>query len=236
MKVSVVIPMYNESAVIENTARTLSEYMSANFDDYEIVFSDDGSHDQSVDIVKGLRLPSVRVVLSDRNYGKGHAVKMGVASAEGDMIVCTDADLAYGTDVIGKAVALMRQSGADLLLGSRNLNKEGYGDYPFLRRVLSKVYIWVLELIAGFRLSDSQCGFKVFEKNVGKTLFELNETDGFAFDIENILRAQMMKLRITEMPVKVMVHGNSSVSVVRDSIRMVKDLIKIKKRIKKSSK
>ena len=236
MKVSVVIPMYNEGAVIENTARTLSEYMSGIFEDYEIVFSDDGSCDQSVTIVKELRLPNVRVVLSDRNYGKGHAVKIGVAAAEGDVIVCTDADLAYGTDVIEKAVSLMQQSGADLLLGSRNLNKEGYGDYPLLRRVLSKAYIWVLELIAGFRLSDSQCGFKVFEKNTAKMLFELNETDGFAFDIENILRAQMMKFRITEMPVRVMVHGNSSVSVVRDSIRMIRDLIKIKKRIKKTSK
>ena len=236
MKISVVIPMYNESAVIANTAKTLSEYMESKFDDYEIIFSDDGSADDSVKIVETLALKNVRVVLSDRNYGKGHAVKNGVMAAEGDVIAFTDADLAYGVEVISKAAELILQSGADMLLGSRNLDKSGYGDYPAIRKLFSRVYIGVLGVIAGFKLSDSQCGFKMFTSEAAKKLFELNRTNGFAFDIENILWAQNFKYKIVEMPVSILVHGSSSVSIVKDSIRMVKDLMKIKKRIKKSLK
>lgn len=236
MKISVVIPMYNESAVIANTAKTLSEYMESKFDDYEIIFSDDGSADDSVKIVETLALKNVRVVLSDRNYGKGHAVKNGVMAAEGDVIAFTDADLAYGVEVISKAAELILQSGADMLLGSRNLDKSGYGDYPAIRKLFSRVYIGVLGVIAGFKLSDSQCGFKMFTSEAAKKLFELNQTNGFAFDIENILWAQNFKYKIVEMPVSILVHGSSSVSIVKDSIRMVKDLMKIKKRIKKSLK
>ena len=236
MKISVVVPMYNESAVIANTARTLSEYMESNFEDYEIIFSDDGSADDSVKIVEALTLKNVRVVLSDRNYGKGHAVKNGVIAAEGDVIAFTDADLAYGAEVISRAAELISSSGADMLLGSRNLDKSGYGDYPAIRKLFSRVYIGVLGLIAGFRLSDSQCGFKMFTGKTAKKLFELNQTNGFAFDIENILWAQHFKYKIVEMPVSVLVHGSSSVSIVKDSIKMVRDLLRIKKRIKKSIK
>ena len=234
MKISLIIPMYNESKVIKNTALALSEYMQRNFDSYEIIFSDDGSVDSSVNIVDSLQLPCVRVVSDGKNYGKGHAIKVGVENAEGDIIMFTDADLAYGTDVIAEAYRLL--SAADdcgMLVGSRNLDKEGYGNYPTLRKKASKVYIKILGKLGGFDLSDSQCGCKAFKKDAGKKIFAALETNGFAFDIEAILLAGKFGIKIVEMPVKLKTHAESSVSIVRDSIKMLRDLMRIKKRIKK---
>ena len=105
IKISVCVPMYNESAVIEKTARALDAYMRQKFgeDNYEVLFSDDGSRDGCGDIVRSLKLPNVRVTGFSDNYGKGHAVRTAFLEAKGDIVMFTDADLAYGVGVIGRA-------------------------------------------------------------------------------------------------------------------------------------
>ena len=92
--ISLIIPMYNESAIIADTAKTVSEYMQKNFESYEILFSDDGSKDGSADIVRALDLPCVRVVGYEQNHGKGCAVRTGMLEAKGEIVMFTDADLA----------------------------------------------------------------------------------------------------------------------------------------------
>ena len=105
MRISLCVPMYNESSIIANTARELDKYMSQHFgDDYEIIFADDGSKDDSAKIVKDLNLPRVRVVGYSNNQGKGCAVRHGILASNGDTVIFTDADLAYGVDVIEEAV------------------------------------------------------------------------------------------------------------------------------------
>ena len=106
MKLSVVIPMYNESKIIEATARELSAYMESAFDEYEILFCDDGSKDGCGELVSALGLPNVRVVSYGQNRGKGCAVRHGMLEAKGDVRIFTDADLAYGTEVIKRAYAI----------------------------------------------------------------------------------------------------------------------------------
>ena len=100
MKISVCVPMYNENRVIAQSAKTLSEYMSANFEDYEIVFCSDGSTDGCDKTVEALNLPNVRVIGYEKNQGKGCAVRTAILAATGDVRMFTDADLAYGTGVI----------------------------------------------------------------------------------------------------------------------------------------
>ena len=235
MKISVIIPMYNESKVIEGTAKRLSAVMSVIFDDYEILFSDDGSKDGCGQLVRDLDLPCVRVVGYEKNRGKGSAVRHGMLEATGDIRIFTDADLAYGTDPIEKAVRFMSEHpSCGMLIGSRNLEKGGYGEeYGLLRRVMSRTYIRVLCFVGGFRLSDSQCGFKVFRKDAAETIFSRAKVDGFAFDFEAILRAQKAGISISEMPLRVLNHGESKVHVLRDSLKMLSDLRRIKRDIKK---
>ena len=102
MKFSLCIPMYNESSIIKDTAKTLHEYMSANFEDYEIVFCSDGSKDGCDESVRALNLPNVRVIGYEKNQGKGCAVRTAMLAATGDVRMFTDADLAYGVEVIKK--------------------------------------------------------------------------------------------------------------------------------------
>lgn len=237
MKISLCIPMYNESAVIEETARTLDEYMRKNFSDgdYEVIFCDDGSKDGCGDMVERLGLPRVRVIKYAENRGKGYAVRVAFLQAKGDIIMFTDADLAYGTEVIKRVYDEMNaDKSADILIGSRNLSEDGYEGYTLLRRIASRVYIKLLCAVGGFKLSDSQCGCKAFTYNAVQKIFPRCEVDRFAFDFEAILWANKYGMKVIEMPVKIINHGETKVRIVRDTFKMLKDLRKMKKRISKS--
>ncbi len=227
--------MYNESSIIKDTARTLSEYMSANFEDYEIIFSDDGSRDGCGDMVREMNLPCVRVVGYGQNMGKGYAVRTAMLAAEGDYVMFTDADLAYGTDVIKEVYdTFLANPDASVVIGSRNLHKDGYEGYTVIRKIASKAYIKVLCILGGFKLSDSQCGCKAFTGEAVKKIFPRCEINRFAFDFECILWAVKHGMKIVEMPVKIINHRESTVNVMRDAPKMVRDILKMKKRIKKA--
>ncbi|MBQ9163075.1 MAG: glycosyltransferase [Clostridia bacterium] len=235
MKISLCIPMYNENSIIADTAKTLSEYMEKTFDDYEILFSNDGSRDGCDKAVEALGLPNVRVVGYPDNKGKGCAVRTAMLAADGDVVMFTDADLAYGTDVIKRVYdAFVENPDADLVIGSRNLSNDGYEGYTFVRKLASKTYIKVLCLAGGFNLSDSQCGCKAFSGDSVKKIFPRCEVNGFAFDFEAIMWAVKLGMKIKEIPVKVINHRESKVRVIRDTFKMLRDLRKMKKRIKKA--
>lgn len=236
MKLSLCIPMYNEASIIEKTAKELSAYMEQTFSgsDYEIIFSDDGSLDGSADLVNALALPNVRTVGYPDNRGKGCAVRTAVLASEGDIVMFTDADLAYGTSVIKPMTdALIATPDASMAIGSRNLSLDGYEGYTFLRKIASKAYIKVLCIAGGFDLSDSQCGCKAYRGDIARKIFARCKTDGFAFDFETILRVQKAGGKIIEVPVKVVNHRESKVNVMRDMFKMLGDLRKIKSNIKK---
>ena len=233
-KISLCIPMYNENSIIADTAKTLHEYMSANFADYEIIFSNDGSKDGCDQTVKDLNLPNVRVVGYPHNQGKGCAVRTALLAAEGDIVMFTDADLAYGTDVIKQVYDTFAENPkADMVIGSRNLHKDGYEGYTFIRKLASKIYIKVLCFVGGFKLSDSQCGCKAFTRQTVWEIFPRCEVNGFAFDFEALLWATKLGKTIVETPVKIINHRESKVNVWKDTFKMLADLRKMKKRIRK---
>ena len=236
MKFSLCIPMYNENQIIADTAKELSAYLSGHFEDYEILFCNDGSRDGCDETVKALNLPNVQVIGYPENHGKGCAVRTAMLEAKGDIRMFLDADLAYGTDVISQVAAeFAAHPDADLVIGSRNLDKRGYENYSRLRKIASKIYIRVLCLAGGFRLSDSQCGCKAFSGEAAERIFRRCEVDGFAFDFEAILWAVKWNMKIVETPVHVLRHGASKVHIIRDTFRMLRDLRKMKKRIRKAT-
>lgn len=227
--------MYNEISIIRDTARTLSDYMQKNFEDYEIIFSNDGSRDGCDKAVEEMNLPCVSVIGYPDNRGKGYAVRKAMLAAKGDIVMFTDADLAYGTDVIKRVYDTFAQNpDADMVIGSRNLSKDGYEGYTAIRRIASKAYIKVLCIVGGFRLSDSQCGCKAFRADAVKKIFPKCEVDRFAFDFECILWAVKYGMKIVEMPVKIINHRESTIHMFRDTLKMLKDLMSMRKRIKKA--
>ena len=234
MKISLCIPMYNEMSIISDTLRTVSEFMEKSFDDYEVVFSDDGSTDGCGQVVKDYPNEHIRLVGYESNQGKGAAIRNGVLNCNGDIIIFTDCDLAYGLDVIKNAVEMFEaEPEADMVIGSRNLSADGYEGYTFMRKLASKIYIKCLCIVGGFKLSDSQCGFKCFRRGTAHAIFSECEVNGFAFDFEVIIKATNRNDKIVEMPVKIINHRESKVNVWKDSIKMLRDLRKIKKANKK---
>ena len=236
MKISVIIPMYNEEKIIENTAKEVCEYMTERFGagEFEVLFSNDGSLDGCAEAVRSLKLDGVRVTGYEKNRGKGCAVRTAMLEAEGDFVMFTDADLAYGTEVIGKLYERYEASrSAGLFIGSRNIGDDGYDGYTFLRKIMSKTYIKVLGIVGGFKLTDSQCGCKGFTNEACKRIFSLCTVDGFAFDFEAIMIADKMGYKIEEIPVKIINHRESKVNIIKDTLRMLNDLKKIKARVKK---
>ncbi len=226
--------MYNESSIIEATLNTVSEWMKSNIEDYEVIFSDDGSTDGCRATVDRFGDPRIRSVGYEHNMGKGAAIRNGVLNSTGDIVIFTDCDLAYGLDVIKQAIAEFEaDSEADVVIGSRNLSQDGYQGYTFIRRLASKVYIKCLAIAAGFKLSDSQCGFKCFRGDIARKIFSTCEVNGFAFDFEVLIKAKNLGAKIVETPVKVINHRESKVNVLRDSIKMLRDVSKIKRNNKK---
>ena len=177
----------------------------------------------------------VRLIRYENNKGKGCAVRTGMLESRGDIVMFTDCDIAYGVDIIKNVYDyfVADTEGTDVLVGSRNLSKDGYEGYTFLRKLASKTYIKVIAVAAGFKLTDSQCGIKAFRSDIAKKIFSNCEVDRFAFDLEVIMIATKLKAQIGEMPVKIINHRESTVHVLRDSVKMLRDVYRMKKRIKK---
>ncbi len=240
MKLSVIIPMYNEASIVCDTVRTLDGYLSSVYQqgEYELVFVSDGSKDDCAEKAEQLRceIPSLRVEGYTENHGKGYAVRWGMLRSKGDIRLFTDCDLAYGVEIIPEFVRRFEQTGKDIMIGSRNLDKSGHERYTLLRLIMSKVYFKLICLVTGFKHSDSQCGIKCFSAEAAEAIFSRCIIDGFAFDLEALMRAEKMGFSVGEVPVKIINHRESKVHVVRDTIRMLKDVRRIKKAMKAEEK
>lgn len=233
---SVIIPMYNEEKNCRKCILTLDTSLSESYEEYEIVAVNDGSTDNTGGVLASLKeeFPHLSVCSYEKNRGKGYAVRRGMEAASGDTLLYTDCDLAYGADAVKGMYEFRLSSGKDIIIGSRNLSEEGYAGYTPLRRLASKLYIKTVCLFAGFDRTDSQCGIKCFERECGKEIFSKCEVDGFAFDLEALMIGKAMGCSIEEFPVKIVNHSQSSskVNVFRDTLKMLRDLRKIKKRVK----
>ena len=233
--------MYNEITTVAATAaelvRVMDCYCSGSRDSYELIFSDDGSADGTYDAIPttenvGAKHGTVVPIRTSANYGKGAAVRRAAIASTGDVVMYTDCDLAYGTDSIIEAINLMKKGGCDMLAGSRAIHPDGYKNYTKMRRLASKVYIRVLNIITGLNVTDSQCGFKVFRRELAHRIFPLAETNGWAFDLELFLLAKRERAKVCEMPVSVINHRESRINMLSDSVKMLREIFVIKNRVK----
>jgi len=210
--------------------------MQNNFDDVgcEIIFVDDGSKDETLKIAVESSGGNTKIIPHKKNTGKGGAVRTGMLAAQGDVIFFTDCDLAYGLDVIKQGYEIFEQNKeADLVIGSRKKHKEGYASYTFSRKIMSPVFLFILKTYGGIKQSDSQSGIKGFRKEAADKIFALCEIDGWSFDFEVLLIADKLNFKIFEMPVKIINHGESKVKALKDGIKMLKEISRIKKRVRK---
>ena len=231
MDISLVIPAYNESGIIMDTIQTVSARLAELTAEYEVLIVDDGSTDGMAELVRGCGDPRVRLEGYASNRGKGCAVRTGMLAAQGDLILCTDADLAYGVDVFAGLLERLRTGEADLVLGSRRIGGEGYKNYPPLRILMSKCFGLLSHMISGLPY-DTQCGIKAYRRQAARAIFSRCTTDGFSFDFEVLMRADKLGLKVEQFPVSVINFRESKVNVVRDSARMFRDVFRIRKKVR----
>jgi len=228
--ISLVIPAYNEAAIIENTVEQALEYLSCEFSEYELIIADDGSTDSTVEKVRAVKDGHLRLVGHFPNRGKGSAVREGVLAARGGLTAYTDADLAYGLEVVGHMADKLLETGADAVIGSRRLHPEGYAEYPPVRLLASRCFGFVTGTIAGFHY-DTQCGIKLFSSDAAREIFSRCENDGFAFDFEVMMLCESLGRAVEQFPVSIINFRDSKVNVVRDSLRMLRDVFSIRTRV-----
>jgi dolichyl-phosphate beta-glucosyltransferase len=232
VKVSIVIPVYNEAKIIRSTVETVLTYLENSFSGYELIIADDGSTDDTKTIVEGVESPCLHCVKLSPHRGKGRAVREGIMEACGDVIVYTDADLAYGLKTVGLLVQKIENGEHDVAIGSRKLRSDGYGDYPPIRLLASRLFSFFSGRLAGFSY-DTQCGIKAFSSKAAKDIFSRCRADGFAFDFEVMMYAKALSFSVTQLPVKIINHGQSKVRVLHDSVRMFSDIICIRRAVRK---
>jgi glycosyltransferase involved in cell wall biosynthesis len=196
----------------------------------EVIVVDDGSRDHTTEVVEAqLRgWTEAKLVSLPWNQGKGSAVKVGVGLARGERIVFMDADLS--ADLASLPALLGALDNADVALGSRSIAGSRVDYQQPMRQFQSKFFNSLACVLTQVVASDTQCGFKAFRSDAGKLLFHLCEGKGFAFDVEVIALAQLLDLRIVEVPIRWVDVSGTSVRMVRDPIFMLRDVMRTRQR------
>lgn len=224
--VSVVIPAYNEEWRILPTIGAIATHMSARGEPWELIIADDGSTDTTVTLVQDLRFANLRLLVADRNRGKGSAVRRGVLAAQGDLVLFADADQSTPIEQYDRLATLVDQ-GYDVVVGSRSADGAQVSGKSLTRRVLSGGLQTVVRGF-GISVSDTQCGFKLFTRDAARTLFTTQIVDGFSFDLEVLYLAHRRGYRVAEVPVEWIDAPGSTVDAAKVSLQFVRDLARIR--------
>jgi dolichyl-phosphate beta-glucosyltransferase len=228
--ISIIIPSYNESARILPSLRRLDEYSRAHFRGFELIVVNDGSSDNTEDVVVRAKkdIPSIQYSGYKVNRGKGYAIRQGVALSTGDIILVSDADLSTPIEEVEKLL-VPYDNGYHVVIGSRGLEASSIMvRQPWWREFMGKTFNRIVRMLLLEGFKDTQCGFKLFNGSIGRELFRDTTVDRFAYDVEVLYLAVKAGYKIKEVPVKWLNSPASKVRPVRDSLQMAKDLVRIR--------
>lgn len=228
MKVSIILPVYNEEERLPRALNRLVEYLIGQEIEYEIIVAADGCTDKSVDIAEeyALENPNIIVVLNRDRLGKGGGFLNGCKVASGDVFFLYDVDMAVPPDEIPRILNMMNDERVDLIFGSRHLPKSIIlVKAPVLRRFLSKTYNRFFRLLFGLDIRDSQCGFKAVRREVVEFLSPKLRKFGYAFDVELAVKASKYGFKIVEVPITWSYVEGSKIRILLQSFEIGKDTI-----------
>ncbi|MFZ5392167.1 MAG: dolichyl-phosphate beta-glucosyltransferase [Patescibacteria group bacterium] len=235
IELSVIIPAYNEAGRITETLQQTWRYLSNQPYFSEIIVVDDGCTDTTIDVVQGhfYQIPNLRLIRHRYNQGKGQAVKTGVNSARGRWILFMDADLATPISELDKLWS--QKNNYDVLIGSRHLQPKSIKTpQPWYRFLFGRAGNFLIRSLLLANISDTQCGFKLFSHKAAHDLFNRLTINGFGFDIEILVLAQILEYQIAEISVDWYDKPHGSVNIWRDGWRVFSEVLRIKYRISQS--
>ena len=232
MDLSVLIPAFNERSRIVGTIDGLRSFLASRPWEHEIIVVDDGSDDGTAEVVAEAALgrPEVRCLRSDRNRGKGAAVRLGLEAARGRVVGFIDADDKTDAAALDEVFRVL-SSGADIAIGDRTLPGSDirtprrpyreWGSAQFRR--LTRWWLGLGEF------PDTQCGFKFFRAPVMRGLFEAARVDGYMFDVEVLLLATRAGYSIARVPVRWRDDPDSRFRLLSGSLRNLRELRRIRR-------
>jgi len=239
MKISLIIPCYNEEANIQKgVLDKIGTFTDKDERFLEILIVDDGSNDSSKSVIKNKYLkihPKFRLI-ENSHQGKAFAVLTGIKQAKYDYVIFSDIDLATPIEEVEKLIS-QTKNGGQIVIGSRNNNREGA---PFLRKIMAKGLIFIRNLIIGLKgIKDTQCGFKLFERQGSIKIIEKlqvfhdkrvakDSSVSAGFDIEFLFLGQKLGYKIIEVPVVWRHVETKNVNFIRDTIETLVDIFRIK--------
>ncbi len=228
MKVTVVLPAFNEADRLERAVEEVKRWMDKTGYEYEIVIAEDGSTDGTDRIASELakRDPKVKHLHSDERLGRGRALTRAFKQAEGDVLVYLDVDLSTDMRHLKELIDAVAKEGYDLATGSR-LMKESKAERPFKRDIASKVYNLLVRLMLGSKLRDHQCGFKAFRRSSILGLLEEVKDDHWFWDTELLVLAQRRGLRVKEIPVRWKQGRDTKVRFTKDVLYMFSQIMRM---------
>jgi dolichyl-phosphate beta-glucosyltransferase len=231
-KASLVLPAYNERARVEGCLRAVAEWRRARPGgwDWEVILVDDGSSDATraaAESAAGREQLPLTILSHEKNRGKGAAIRTGVLASSGDPILISDVDLS--TPLSEWVKLAERLPTHPVAIGSRALQSELVRRrQPLYRVALGKAGNLLVRLFAVPGIRDTQCGFKLFRGDLARELFAQAKIERFAYDMEILFLARRAGVAIAEVPVLWFNSPDSRVSVARDAVVTLRDLLRIR--------
>jgi len=232
---SIIVPAYNEEERLVASLGKITSYLDAVGIDAEILVVDDGSKDRTAELAaKALLGRRGRVVRNGDNRGKGYSVRHGVLEARGRFVLLTDADLSTPIDDHAKLAAVIRDRGLDVVIGSRALpDSDVQVRQGWLRQTMGRSFNTIIRAVTGLPYRDTQCGFKLMDRERVKPLFDKMVVNRFAFDVELLFLCARFGLSVADVPVIWRNATGSKVSVFGDPLNMIADVLRVRWRFRR---
>jgi dolichyl-phosphate beta-glucosyltransferase len=227
---SIVIPAYNESARLGATLEKVLAHVRAQGWDAEVIVVNDGSRDNTADIVRAFsaKNPMLRLLENPGNRGKGYSVRNGMLKARGRVVLFSDADLSSPIEEAPKLFEALEE-GADIAIGSRWLRAETQTQrQPLHRQLFGRIFNLALRLTLGLKFKDTQCGFKAFKQPAVQAIFPLQKIERWGFDPEILFLARKLKFKVREVSVAWAHREGTSINPLVDGSRMVMEMLRIR--------
>ena len=227
---SIVIPAYNESTRLGETLEKVLGYVRDQQWDAEVIVVNDGSRDNTAEIVRefAAKNPVLRLLENPGNRGKGYSVRNGMLNARGRVVLFSDADLSSPIEEAPKLFKAL-EDGADIAIGSRWLRAEMQTQrQPLHRQLFGRVFNLLLRLTLGLQFKDTQCGFKAFKQPAAKAIFPLQKIERWGFDPEILFLARKLGYKVEEIPVRWGHSGGARINPLVDGARMFQEMLHIR--------
>ncbi len=223
---SIIIPAHNEENRLPDTLEQVFNFLKEQSFTAEVIVVENGSSDKTLEIAQGFasQHPNLHVIQSER--GKGAAVKCGMLAAKGEYRFMCDADLSMPVAEIAKFIPPANTF--DIAIASREAQGAVRYNEPSYRHLGGRVINFLIQLFILPGLNDTQCGFKCFRAKTADDIFNLQTLNGWSFDIELLYIARRHKYSVQEIPIHWVHHPETKVSAVRDAIRMIQDIFRIR--------